>query len=447
MHSMKSTLKWRPYIAVLLLLSISGLTIATDFQMPETVAAASNSGGKSKKSLVSKGTYKLLTKVQEAIDQSQYDEAFERLNKLILRVKDNAYESAVVFKTAGYIYVSRQETSKALPLLDSALKLNSLARENQQKLRYDLAQLLMSQQNVKQLNLDQQAIIDAELNRAITYLTTWLDHATEEELSAAVYARIGSAFLKLKKHSEAALYLNKAITRSKLKREKPSKYHHQLLLASYIEIKDFEAAIRVLKHLIVYFGQDKHFRMQLVGLYDETQQTKQALAVLEVAFKQGFLDDTTEYTALAQRLMLAGYPHKATQVLQQGLDSFIVWVTPENLTLLARAYIQAQEPQHAIPILRKAISTASNALPGQLLSQLFIEQEAWSSAIATLLLTLDKAKEKDAISLQLSLGYAYYEHGQIKKAKALFNQLIANTELDKKTIRTAQDWQRYLQTI
>jgi len=444
---MKSTLKWRRCIAVLLLLSMSDLTIATDFQMPENVASASDSGGQSKKSLVSKGSYKLLTKVQDAIDQTQYDEAFERLNKLIFRVKDNAYESAVVLKTAGYIYVSLQEISKALPLLDKALKLNSLARENQQKLRYDIAQLLMSQQNVKHLHVDQQDINEAELNRAITYLTSWLGHATEEELSAAIYARIGTAFLQLKKYSQASTFLTKAIKWSNSQDKKPSEYHHQLLLASYLEQQNYEAAIDVLKRLTVHFGKNKNYRMQLVGLYDETGQAKQALAVLEVAFKQGLLDDTAEYTALAQRLMQAGYPHKATNILQHGLDSFIVWVTPENLTLLASAYIQAQEPQNAIPILKKAMFTASNALPGQLLSQLFIEKEQWSSAIDTLLLTLDKAKEDDAIGLQLSLGYAYYEHGQIDEAKALFNQLIANTELDKKTKRTVQDWQRYLRNI
>ena len=442
---MKSKLKSHRFIVVLLLLSISGLAIATDFQMPANVASASESGGKSKKSLVSKGTYKLLTKVQNSIDHKQYDEAFERLNKLIVRVKDNAYESAVVLKTAGYIYVSRQETNKALPLLISSLGLNSLARVNQQKLRYDIAQLIMSQQSAKQISVGQQEVNKDDLQQAITYLTTWLDYATEKEITEAVYARIGSIYLQLKQYLKASTYLNKAITRSALQGNKPSEYHHQLLLASYIEFKDFEQAIGVLKKLTVHFGKNKRYRMQLVGLYDETDQSKRALAVLEVAYKQGLLDDTTEYTALAQRLIQAGYPYKAAQILEYGLDRFIVWVTPENLTLLASAYIQAQEPLRAIPILEKALSTTTNSSPGQLLSQLYLDQKNWNKTIDTLLLTLEIANEKEAVGLQLSLGYAYYEQGEIEEAKALFSLLAENTHLNIQSKNTVKDWNNYLQ--
>jgi len=441
---MNSKLKWPHLIIALLLLSISGLSLATDFQMPANVAEASESGGKSKKSLVSKGTYKLLTKVQVAIDHKQYDEAFKRLNKLILRVKDNAYESAVVLKTAGYIYVNRQEMDKALTILRIALSLNSLARENQQKLRYDIAQLIMSQQSANKIE-EEQEVDDAELQLAITYLTTWLDYATEKEITEAVFARIGSIYLQLKQYPKASTYLNKAITWSARQGKKPSEYHHQLLLVSYIELKDFEAAIGVLKNLIVHFDKSKPYRMQLVGLYDETNQSKKALAVLEVAYKQGLLDDTTEYTALAQRLIQAGYPHKATRILHQGFDNFIVWVTPENLTLLASAYIQAQEPQHAIPILDKALSTATNSRPGQLLSQLYLNQQNWEKSIDTLLLTLELANEKEAINLQLSLGYAYYEQGQIKEATTLFSLLAENTQLNNQTKQTVKDWNNYLQ--
>jgi len=442
---MKIKLKSHRFIIVLLLLSISGLAIATDFQMPANVASASESGGKSKKSLVSKGTYKLLTKVQNSIDHKQYDEAFERLNKLILRVKDNAYESAVVLKTAGYIYVSRQETNKALPLLISALGLKSLASVNQQKLRYDIAQLIMSQQSAKQIGVGQQEVNKNDLQQAITYLTTWLDHATEKEITEAVYARIGSIYLQLKQYRKASTYLNKAIARSALKGNKPSEYHHQLLLASHIEFKDFKQAIGVLKKLTVHFGKNKRYRMQLVGLYDETDQSKRALAVLEVAYKQGLLDDTTEYTALAQRLIQAGYPYKAAQILEYGLDRFIVWVTPENLTLLASAYIQAQEPLRAIPILEKALSTTTNSSPGQLLSQLYLDQKNWNKTIDTLLLTLEIANEKEAVGLQLSLGYAYYEQGEIEEAKALFSLLAENTHLNIQSKNTVKDWNNYLQ--
>ncbi|MFT5718655.1 MAG: tetratricopeptide (TPR) repeat protein [Oleiphilaceae bacterium] len=441
---MKNKLKWPPFIVALLLLSISGLAIATDFQMPANIASSSESGGKSKKSLISKGTYKLLTKVQDAIDQNHYDEAFERLNKIILRVKDNAYESAVVLKTAGYIYVSQQETSKALPLLINALGLKSLARENQQKLRYDIAQLIMSQQSMKQIGTQQDVNV-VDLQHVIIYLTDWLNDATDEEITEAVYARIGSVYLQLKQYLKANTYLNKAITRSALQGKKPSEYHHQLLLASYIKLKDFEAAIETLKNLIVHFNKDKRYRMQLVGLYDETDQSKRALAVLEVAYKQGLLDDTTEYTALAQRLIQAGYPHKATRILHQGLDNFIVWVTAENLTLLASAYIQAKEPLHAIPILEKALSTATNARSGQLLSQLYIDQQNWKKTIDVLQRTLALANDKEAINLQLSLGYAYYEQGEIKEAKSLFNLLAENDQLNNQTKQTVKDWNKYLQ--
>lgn len=71
---------------------------ATDFQIPPSVAAGDVEGAKSKKSLVSKGTFRLLEDVQKTIDKGEIDIAFQKLNTLIIRVQETPYETAVVLK-------------------------------------------------------------------------------------------------------------------------------------------------------------------------------------------------------------------------------------------------------------------------------------------------------------------------------------------------------------
>jgi tetratricopeptide (TPR) repeat protein len=422
---------------MLLLLWQPSHAVATDFQMPPTITSAEKGDSKNKKKRLTKASYQSLVKVQKAIDKNHYNEAFERLNRLIVQVKDKAYESAVVIRTAAYIYVNQQETNKAVQLLSEALSLNALTKKDQQKLRYDIAQLLISEQEVS----------EQQYKKAIQSLTLWLDYAHDEDMTASVYAQIGSHYRQLKQYSSAILYLNKAIEKSDQQGKKPSEYHYQLLLACYLAKNKLDEAINVLKRLITNFNLNKNYHLQLVGLYDEINHPNQALAALDITYKLGLLNETSEYTALAQRLMSAGYPHKATQVLHQGLDQFIVWVTPENLTLLAVAYIQAQEPQQAVPILEKALITTTTAVPGQLLSQIYMEQKHWQKATKTLKFTLEKADKKARPELQISLGYALYEQGKIDEAKALFKTLAGNIYLNDEVKHTVQNWNRYFQSL
>lgn len=204
-----------------------------------------------------------------------------------------------------------------------ALKMNVLARENQQKLRYDLAQLLLTQR---------------EYTASLTHLYNWLENAKHDEINPAIYIRLGNVYLQTKNYSKASEHFELALSAS----EKPVEYHNSLLLASYVLEERFNKAVNLLKRMLVLFPDKKKYPLQLVALYDQTRQSNKALEVLERLYQQGMFDDTAEYTTLAYRLLNAGYPLKAATLLQQGIDNFNVWRTIENLNLLAQCCIDTQ---------------------------------------------------------------------------------------------------------
>lgn len=402
---------------------------ATDFQMPPSVAQAEESSAKSAKSLVSKGTYKLLVDAQKSIDKGRIDEAFEKLNHIIIRVQDNPYETAVVLKTAGYLYLQREQNTEAIELLKIALGLNALVAQNQQKLRYDLAQLSMADENY---------------GAAIRYLKQWLAKADAEDGKSAALVRLGNAYLQQENYREAAKALEQAAQEKLANNQSPSEHHLQLLLACYVLTDAHNKAIPVLRQLMVLAPEKAQYPLRLVAVYDELEQPKQALASLEYAYKQGLLTETTQLSNLGYRLINQGYPYKAAQVLEAGLKSFVLWINPENLKLLAQAHIDSGRPDLAIPYLEKAILTTDSPVPGQVLSQLYLSEERYLDAAKALKAALAHAKGKQVPQLKLALAHSYVQGAQSEQALAVFNDLLASVNLDDKTRRQVTQWQAYL---
>lgn len=402
---------------------------ATDFQMPPSVAQADEGGAKSAKSLVSKGTYKLLVDAQKSIDKGRIDEAFEKLNAIILRVQKNTYESAVVIKTAGYLYLQREDHKQAIELLKVSLSMNALVEQNQQKLRYDLAQLSMAEE---------------DYDSAIHYLKDWLERAPEDESKTLALVRLGKAYIQLERYALAAEALEQGLEEKRANSESPSEQHLQLLLTAYVLLDAHEKAVSVLRQLMVIKPKKTQYPLRLVAVYDELEQAAKALASLEYAYKQGLLQETQQLSNLAYRLISRGYPYKAAKVLEEGLASFVLWRTPENLNLLARAYLDSGQTELAIPYLEKALLTTQRPAPGQILAQIYLSNERYVDAIRSFESALVHSSGQQALELTLALAHTYWQSGQLEPAMVLLERLYRDPDLNEKTRRQVEDWRRYL---
>lgn len=404
------------------------LCLATDFQMPSTVQLQSAEGVESKTSFISKGTYKTLTHIQKDIDLGNTNAAFNGLNKLILRVHENVYETAVVLKTAGYIYVDLDKTDKAIELLTLALSRNALAHENQQKLRFDLAQLFLNkgdEQSTKR------------------YLTAWRDNAQLNELTTSMLIKLGNTYSVLKDYRQASGFFEQAIS----KNEAPVEYHYQLLLASYALQDEYKKAIKLLKNIITLFPDNQRYPFQLTALYDAVNNKSAALSAMEFAYKRGFFTETQQYSDLAYRLLDLGYPYKSIEVLEQGFSSFLLWVTPENLMLLAQAHIDAKQNKQAIPVLEKALASMKNTHPANVLSQLYLENEDYLNAERVLKIALATQDKEQAIHIKLSLAHVLYKLEKYNSALTLFDELKQLESLDNATNQLVDNWYAYLSKI
>ena len=412
---------------------MANVCLATDFQMPSNVQLQSAEGLESKTSFISKGTYKTLTHIQKDIDLGNTDAAFERLNKLIVRVQENAYETAVVLKTAGYIYVSlalsseqaQKKADKAIQLLTHALSRNVLAHENQQKLRFDLAQLLLNKGDEK---------------ASRRYLAEWREHADHKELTPPMLIKLGNVYSSLKDYPQASIFFEQAIA----KNDSPVEYHYQLLLASYAIQHAYQQSIKLLKEIISLYPENPRYLFQLTSLYDAVNNKKDALSTMEYAYKRSFFTETEQFSDLAYRLLDSGYPYKSVEVLEEGFNSFLLWVTPENLRLLAKAHIDAKQKQQAIPILEKALVASKNSDVANILSEFYLENEDYLNAERVLKVALATKDETQLIHIKLSLAYVLHKLGQKEDSLLLFDELKHSDIQDKNTKKIINTWYFYI---
>src|SRR5262249_6876671 len=111
-----------------------------------------------------------------------------------------------------------------------------------------------------------------------------------------------------------------ALTQAELavqKAKAPKEPWLQLVLALYVENKDYQKAIGVSEALAGYFPK-KSYWLQLSAVYSQVEDYKRALAALDLAHAQGMVEDR-ELEHLAQLYLYNEIPYEAGLLLEQSI--------------------------------------------------------------------------------------------------------------------------------
>ena len=373
----------------------------------------------SKKNFIpSESVGKRLLRVNELAEEEKYAEAESYLEPLTRKKRLKKHDRALVFQVYGLMLAAQEKYEPATEALETSLAVDYLPDSSMQALRYNLAQLHMARENFP---------------RSIELLNIWMDN--EEDPNAQSEFLLSAAYAQTDEWDKALPHARKAVTKS----TKPVEQRLGLLLAVEFQNGNLLESLDTLKLLASHFPK-KRYLVQLAAAYSGLEQEDNALATLEIADLEGWLDRESEIIQLTQRYLYAELPWQAAQALQRGLDREIVEANADNLELLANALLSAREYDAALVPLTRAAELSENGDLFVRLGQVHLQVENWPQARKALSAALKKGDLKKPGNASLLLGITNFNENRLKSARSAFQAALK----DEETESSARQWLQHV---
>lgn len=355
---------------------------------------------------------KKVGKAFEAYSADDVDGAILILNEIDAS-KD--YDKAFVSFFTGQMYAMKGDTKKAIEYLKAALApdiLNEADQGNTLKL-------------VGDLQMQEEAYADA-----VKSYYAWMDFTGKED--GDVWTKIANAYYAMKKLDKVIVPADKAIA---MYGDKKNQNPYILKITSFYERKMFKDAVKVLETVVQIFPEKKAFWVQLGQFYALTENYPKALATLDLAYKQGYLEKESELKLLSSLYQQSDIPYTAALILEKHIASGEIKRDDQNVASLANAWHAAQHIDKAAKYYGELAKMTNDAKYYNKQGNLLKQDEQFKSAVVA----LNKAIElgvKEKGRAYMSIAEAHFYLQEYKEAYKAFQQ-AAN---DPKTRKYARVW-------
>ncbi len=370
---------------------------------------------------VSPAIYKQLQRVDELLAKANYNAALKKLKALVPEVKAGSFEKAVILRSMASVYSQQGNYRKAAVVLKKSLDTQALPADQKARAQVDLGELYVASGNYKDAVKNLQAGI-----------------ARAKSPSADQYFKLANAYAQLKQFKSAVPPMQQAIKLSK----KPKESWYKLLLAMQYEAGDYAGTIAVLRKLIVNFPPNKEYWLQLVAMHQQLNQYKKALAVNELAYREGFVTAPSDIINLANMLQAQNNPYRAAELIEKEIGSGRLVNSSKHWEMVANAWTDAREFDKAIAALKKASSVHPTGELYYRLGRLYIEKEDWKNAHSSLLDAFQKGGLKDPGNAHVLFGVSCYELHFADKAAREFSK----AQKYKNSRKIGRQWLDYLKS-
>lgn len=356
-----------------------------------------------KQYLLTEKTYKALSSAQELMAAESYSDAQAKLNALIKQTPEGSYDRAVVEQTLGYLFSSNQDYNNAAIAFKKALASNALPEKISHDLRYNLAQILLA---------------DEDYKAGIALLEQWLK--SEKKPPNSAYVLLASANYRIKNYKSTITHITTAIKNDASAKEA----WYQLLLSAHLELKQYKAAIKVLETLITHYPYKQNYWQQLTALYLQQNKEFSALAVKSLAQRLE-LGDSKTLISLADLYRYLAIPFKSAQLLSDAMNKGIIQANSENLNRLADSWLAAKETEKAAEVLEKIAQLEDSGEAYLKYGRVLFALEQWQKASEPLAKSVEKLKDDKKGAALLLLGMTQFHLGELTQAKSLFSKAVA----------------------
>ena len=368
---------------------------------------------------ISEATYRRMERILVQVGKNEYAESEQKL----IELADNArgdYEKAVVQQTLAFVYAMQNKHAKAITAYEAALATNALPTNVHEQMIFNIAQMYMSENKFQKG--------EQMLNR---YMQESCNPVPEAHISLAMILAERKAFRESLKQTDLSL----------IKSKTPKESWLQLKLALHFELKEMSRCAEVLVHLIALSPMKETYFKQLHGVLTEIKRDPEALAVLALTERRGFLDEEKEYVNLANMYLFMDIPLKSALVLERGLAAQQVQPTEKNLEKLANAWFAARENEKAEAAMARAAQASDKGELWKQLGSIQMEAEKWKDALASLQKAAQKGGSRNPGEVQFLIGVTATQLKQWKTAETALRAAMQH----EKFVKPATDWLGHLQ--
>jgi len=349
-------------------------------------------------------TGKIMNEAIELLNKDQYDAARQALSKL--KMDDlSPYERSKTEQILASIEHSQGHFDKARAHYQAAIVAGGLNEQEIRDTRYYIVQLFIAEEKWKE---------------GAAALEDWLRSADKPNSNA--YYMLAICYYQMGDYVKATAPAQKAVELD----EKPMERDLQLLTSLYMEREQYTAAIPLLEQLIALVPEKKTYWMQLSSIYGEKEDFINALVMMEVPYNAGLLSDASEFHRLADLLMVANIPYRATQVLMKAAKDKKVTEDMKYFEKLANCWIAAREFDEAVVPLQRAAQLADNGNRYARLGEVNIQRESWENASQAYQNAINKGGLRDQGNANLMLGIALYNLKKNSEALAAFRRALSS---------------------
>ena len=331
------------------------------------------------------------------------------------------YEKAVVYQFMGFVYVQQNKIDEAIDVFSKCVNLNVLSNTQHQSTVFNLASLYGSKEQW-----------DLAISSLMDFYKFEADPASES------YIMAGIAYFQKGQPLEALPY----ITIANIKSLEPKESWLQLELAILFLNKRYDDAVNIVKQLATYWPEKEKYWETMAGAYMEMQKDADALAALNLGYKNNAIEKKETLESLARLSLYLEIPYQAAVIMEENMDAGLIERNEDNLRLLLGAWTSAREFDEAIEVIDVLAPMLND---GKLFIQkamLLNEKGDWSGikeATEMALLDDDLENPGDVFILR---GMAHTELAEYEEAIDAFTEAIeVGTDSNK---RNAEAWIEYV---
>jgi len=397
------------------------LTLLLGFFLFASIATPTFAESYKKVPTIRENTYKLLSISQRAFENKDAKKALSILDKLNKTSSLNSYEKAMMWNQYASIYYGLDNIDKTISSYEKLLAQDNYPKALKVKTTYNIAQLYFFNKQYPQV---------------INKLQRWFTLTNNP--SAEAYALQAQACYYLENHQQVVDSINKAIDIVDKKSLNPKEQWMVLLQSSLDKLGLEKHRLSILKWMVRIFPT-KNYMLSLASAYATLDKQKEQLAVLELAYKKGHLNDERLLLALTTLFYAQGVPYKAAKVMQKGLKDKTITTNSRNLKLLSNCLRAAQEFEQALPPLKQSAILSDDAETYYQLATTYYQLARWDEAATAFTQALDRHLPNREQRAWVLLGQTYLQKHQFEDAINSFTR--ASTFND--TQELANRWVRY----
>ena len=378
--------------------------------------------------------YQRLADAQECAEGTIDEETEEVLEppdmecavELLERVRNmrglNSYEVAQMWNFYAFIYFAQDDYDGAIRSYEMVLEQADLPLGMDTTTRFTLTQLYFQQERYQE---------------SLDMLALWFDIAVDP--GPDPYILRAQLYYSMQQYQEGIEPVLTALELAEARGEELEENWYRLLNVFYYELEDYPNGIEVLRTMVESWPKEEYF-IQLSAMYGSEENLQAHIALYELAYEAGWLEQSNEKVQMAQLLLGAEAPVKAAKILEAGLADGSIESTEPNWRTLAQAWQLSQEDQKAIEPLRRAAALVEDGELNVRLAQSHQNLAQWDECVEAGREALEKGDLRRDDQANMILGACLFELKEYNSAPIAF-QLAAE---DDRSTSAAASWITYV---